>query len=448
MRPWCCAAALQLLATSLASGAEISFVREVAPILVDQCLECHRSGKSKGSYRLDTFELMQKAGDSEARPLVPGDPSRSEFLRLIAATDEEERMPKKGDPLSESQQSVIRKWIAEGARFDGKDVRAPLITLVPEKPRPRAPERYPRSLPVTALALSGDGRLLAVSGHHEVTLWDGRTGRLTARIGGMPEKVNALRWVGSSNLLAVAGGTPARSGEVWLVAVDKRAPVKRLVATGDSVLALAASPDGSRLAAAGADNHIRLFAMPEGRLLWDVEPHAEWVTTLAFSPDGKHLASGSRDRMARLFDPASGGIEITHTGHEAAVTNILFSRDGTEILSGDASGQVRRWGLDGSAKKDSTLRPSRQDVTGLAFFDDELAAATADGLIVTMDFKTRRVKDRLVRHQDRLNVLDVVLLSTGPLIASGSHDGEVRIYDARQQKEILKFIASPGFDAP
>lgn len=447
-RPWRCAAILQLLAASLASAAEISFVREVAPILVDQCLECHRSGKSKGSYRVDTFELLQKPGDSEARPVLPGDPGRSELLRLIVSGDADERMPSKGDPLSDRQQSVIRKWIAEGARFDGKDARAPLATLIPEKPRPRAPARYPRPLPVTALAVSGDGRAVAVSGHHEVTLWDGRTGRLAGRIGGMPEKVNALRWVGSSDLLAIAGGTPARSGEVWLVAVDKRAPVKRLVATGDSVLALAASPDGSRLAAAGADNHIRLFAMPEGRLLWDVEPHADWVTALAFSPDGKHLASGSRDRTARLFDPASGAIEATHTGHEAAVTSILFTRDGGEVLSGDASGQIRRWGLGGDAKKDSTLRPSRQDVTGMAFLDDEFAAATAGGLIVTMDVKTRKVKESLVRHQDRLNVLDVVPSPAGPLVVSGSHDGELRIHDMRQKKEILKFIASPGFDAP
>lgn len=438
---------LQLVAPPLVSAVPVSFVREVAPILVDQCLECHRSGKSKGAYRLDTFELLLKPGDSEARPITAGNPEQSELLRLIVSKDEDERMPKKGDALSQDQQSAIRKWIAEGARFDGKNSRAPLVELIPEKPRPRAPDKYPRPLPVTALAVNGDGSLLATSGYHEVLLWDGREGKPKGRVGGMTEKVHALCWVGSTHLLAAAGGAPARSGEVWLLDAGKRLPVKRLLAATDSVLALACSPDGSRLAAAGADNRLRMFAMPEGKRLWDIEPHADWITALAFSPDGKILASASRDRTARLFDAVTGTIEATHTGHDTAVTSIQFSRDGKEVFSGDAGGQIRRWGLDGEEKKDSTIRVSRAEVTALGFSDEQLVAATAGGLVVTLDPKTRKVVGTLFRHGDRVNAMELLLASPDSCIVTGSHDGEARIFDFRSKKQILKFIASPGFES-
>ena len=437
------AAAVAALLTA-PSFAAVSFVREVAPVLVKQCVECHRADKAKGRYRLDHFEALLKPGDSGAKPVTPGKPEASELLRLIVTHDEDERMPQKGDALPKAQQEMIRQWIAEGAKFDAADRKAALATLLPEAPRPKAPEKYPRPLPVTALAASADGARLAVSGYHEVTVWDLKTGRLSGRIGNMPEKVNALAWSGS--LLVVGGGTPLRSGEVWLVDTAKKNAARRLFTTKDTVMAVACTKDGKLLFAGGADNRLRAFSLPEGKPLWNVEPHADWIMALAASPDGKHLATASRDRTARLFDATSGRIEATHTGHAAAVTSVIFKPDGEEVLSGDAEGKIRRWKLDGNGDSGTTLRPGRTDVLGIGFYEAETVTALANGMVGSLDLKSRKVKDKLAQHQDRVNALVVAATPDGPRIVSGSHDGEVRVYDVKLKKEILKFTASPGLD--
>lgn len=434
------------LLTTVAPAAEISFSKQIAPILVDQCVECHRAGKAKGGYRLDTVELMLKAGDSETAPVVAGKPDESELLKLIVTPQEDDRMPKKADALPEKQSALIRDWISSGAKLDVADKRATLASILPEKEKTQSPDKYPKALPVTALALSPDGRTLACSGYFEVTLWDVATGKLKDRIGGMPERVLGLAWP-VENQLAVGGGVPGRSGEVWIVNPAKPAERRRLMTSRDCVLALAASHDGKLLAAGGADTILRCFDLPAMKLKWQIEPHADWITAVAISPDGSRIATTSRDRTARRIDSSNGEIEGTFTGHDCAILSVAFTPDGKESISGDVEGQLRRWDRNGEAKKDSTLRPAgRTEVTVLAFLDPETpAAATGSGVVITLDLKKRQAKDRITRYDDRVNVLLVARMGDITRIISGCHDGKVRIHESGKPEPLVQFVASPGW---
>lgn len=432
--------------TTFASAGEVSFSKQIAPILVDQCVECHRAGKAKGGYRLDTVELMLKPGDSETAPIVAGKPAESELLRLIVTTEEDDRMPKKADALPEKQAALIREWIAAGAKLDVSDPKAALTSILPEKEKAQVPDRYPKPLPVTALALSPDGLTLACSGYFEVTLWDTATGKLKSRITGMPERVLGLAWP-VENQLAVAGGVPGRSGETWVVNPAKPAERKRLMTSRDCVLALAASADGRRVAAGGADNLLRCFDLPAGKQQWQIEPHADWITAVAFSPDGTRLATASRDRTTRRIDSANGEIEGTFTGHDCAVLSVAFTPDGKESISGDVDGQMRRWDRVGEAKKDSTMRPAgRTELTALAFLDaDTPVAAAGNGTVISLDAKARKPKARITQYDDRVNVILVRLVGQTSRIISGCHDGKVRISEPGKAEPVLQFVASPGW---
>jgi WD40 repeat protein len=145
-----------------------------------------------------------------------------------------------------------------------------------------------------------------------------------------------------------------------------------------------------------------------------------------------------------LLDAAAGGVDATHTGHSTAVTSIAFEPGGKEVLSGDAEGQVRRWNLTGEGSKDTTARPSRSEVLRIGFFDDETVVALAVGLVASVDAKSRRVKSKLTVHADRVNAMEIVFPPDGARIFSGSHDGEIRVHDVKQKKEVLRFSASPG----
>ncbi len=441
---------LLILSFALYAGAvvaaPVSFSNQIAPLLVDQCVECHRAEKAKGGYRLDTFEQLLRKGDSDEAPVTPGKPEESELYELIVAHDAADRMPKKADALPEKEAGLIRQWIAEGAKFDGPEVKKTLASLLPEK-RTQIPEKYPRPIPVTAMALNGDGKVLVTSGYHEVLAWDPETGRLRGRIGGMPERLLGLSFVKGGPWLVAAGGVPGRSGEVWIVNFAKPAERKRLAQLRDCVLCAVTTPDGGTLITGGVDNSVRAFSLPDGKLLWSIETHADWVLGLAMSPDGKQVATASRDRTARVLDVKTGVIEGTFTGHEVPVLSVAFSPGGHELISGGTDGEVRRWKLNGEGIKDTTIRPGgRTEVLGLAFLKaDTPLAVLANGLAMTMEPKSRKGKDKLTRHEDRVNALCLSGVGDAQRLITASHDGQVRVVEVKTAKEILKWIASPGW---
>ncbi|HYF36145.1 MAG TPA: c-type cytochrome domain-containing protein, partial [Prosthecobacter sp.] len=256
------------------AAAPISFSKQIAPILADQCLECHRAEKAKGSYRLDTFEHLLKPGDSEEPAVVPGKPGMSLLHQLLVTPDDDDRMPKKADPLPAQDIALIKQWIIEGAEFDGPDSKAALATLLPQKST-QAPDKYPRPIPITALALNGDGKVLATSGYHEVLLWNPDDGKLRARIRDLPERILGLTFVKGGPWFTVAGGTPGRSGEVWIVNATEPTERKRLTQLRDCALCAVTTPDGTRLITGGADNRVRCFSLPDGKPLWNIEMHAD-----------------------------------------------------------------------------------------------------------------------------------------------------------------------------
>ena len=72
----------------------------------------------------------------------------------------------------------------------------------------------------------------------------------------------------------------------------------------DEVYAVAFRPDGARLASAGRDGAVWLWALARGEEVARLPGHKAYVWSLAFSPDGTTLASGSEDSTVRLWDTA------------------------------------------------------------------------------------------------------------------------------------------------
>ena len=105
----------------------ISFSASIAPLLLENCQGCHGAKKSEGSYRVDTFELSTGEGDSGAVGFVAGSIDDSEALRRVLSDDVSERMPLDRDALSAEQIELLRRWVAEGAKFDGENSQVALL---------------------------------------------------------------------------------------------------------------------------------------------------------------------------------------------------------------------------------------------------------------------------------------------------------------------------------
>jgi len=106
-----------------ASAAEkVSFNRDIRPILSDKCFHCHGpDGKEqKAGLRLDQRDAALKGGDS-GPAFVPGKPEKSELVTRVLSKDTDEIMPppKQHKPVTPAEAELLRRWIAEGAEYQG-----------------------------------------------------------------------------------------------------------------------------------------------------------------------------------------------------------------------------------------------------------------------------------------------------------------------------------------
>lgn len=437
------AALLVCLVAMTAAQAEspVSFGKDIAPLLQRRCVACHGEESTKGGYRLDSFQRLSKAGDSDLPSLVAGKPNESELYRLLVESDPHDRMPQKADPLPAPEIALIERWIKEGAGNDGGPANRPLAELVRETRLLRAPEKYARPMPVTALAFSPDARQLAVSGYYEVTLWDVETGVLLRRIGGLPERITSLAWQPKTRLLAVGGGTPSQWGTVALVDPAADFAVQLLCDLPEMALSIAFNPDGSQLAAGSGDRTIRFFDVANRRQTRLLRPHADWVQSIAFSTDGTHLLSASRDRTVRVANTVTGQIEATYAGHDTAVLTAIFSRDGRTAFSLAQSSPVHLWeAASGRETKEKPFvmegRPER-----LAWVSTGLAAGCADGLVRIYQVSDRQLLSTLYGHSDAVTALAVSRSSD--VFATGSYDGTVCVWNPACETYATRFVASP-----
>jgi mono/diheme cytochrome c family protein len=113
------AVAAQDPAAKVAPAADrIDFGKQVVPILLQRCIECHGPKQQKGDLRLDSKAALFPEGDEAAWSVVAGKPDESELIRRIGLPlADEEIMPNKGEPLSKAQQEVLHRWVAEGAEW-------------------------------------------------------------------------------------------------------------------------------------------------------------------------------------------------------------------------------------------------------------------------------------------------------------------------------------------
>jgi cytochrome c553 len=124
---------------ALAADSAPSFTRDVKGILSNRCVRCHgpdpegRAGGGDEGLRLDTFGGATADLGGHAA-IVPGKPDDSEIIARITSTDPDLVMPppEAGQPLSEKQVDLLKRWIASGATYE------PHWAYVPPK-RPSLP---------------------------------------------------------------------------------------------------------------------------------------------------------------------------------------------------------------------------------------------------------------------------------------------------------------------
>lgn len=269
------------------------------------------------------------------------------------------------------------------------------------------------------------------------TIWDGKTGKVIAKID-----------PGEDRFLAGLNVSPDGSKMVWQeyatafiydVASSRRISVRHPESetikgherAQANIYATAFSPDGKWLATASADKTTRIWDVPTGELLTVLDGHRDTVRYVHFLGDGKRLLTLSDDGTARIWaaiapneilpparfqekiiTPAvrKGAVWLVaieddnsvtvwdythnslvaslrgHTKHDSSPTvdRAYIDPDGTRLVTEVGDGTVRVWNLEtGTELSHVTVNPTAQEISDIGLSrDGRLAYAAADDLYV------------------------------------------------------------------
>ncbi len=98
----------------------VDFSRDVRPILANHCWNCHGPDESsrEAELRLDLRDGAVAKSPSGHHAIVAGEPTASELIARIEATDDSQMPPASFQkPLSPQQREILRRWVAEGAPY-------------------------------------------------------------------------------------------------------------------------------------------------------------------------------------------------------------------------------------------------------------------------------------------------------------------------------------------
>ncbi|KAK3278126.1 hypothetical protein CYMTET_13902, partial [Cymbomonas tetramitiformis] len=296
---------------------------------------------------------------------------------------------------------------------------------------------------------------------------------------------------------AIVSGSRDRTARLW-----EAGGHTLLAGHSGSVSSVAFSADGAMVASGSDDSTVRLWAADSGAQVMSLQGHGRWVSSVAFSSDGTWLASGAYDRTVRLWNLVSTPVaSLELAGHAAPVTCVAFSCDGTILASGSDDRTVQLWGVSGEGMGVGVLEPGRpltvlqghtKRVTSVAFSADggTLASASDDGAvqlwdvtssqplralhlptgasIASLSFGAGATADKLAGggadHRVWLwsvssgrclgclkghvgTVTAVAFASSGGMLASGSADKTVRLWDMALEFPRIEAEITGGTDA-
>jgi mono/diheme cytochrome c family protein len=303
-----CAAALLALAVPAAhaGGAakdksprepeKVSYYRDIRPLFQQHCQGCHQPAKAEGGFVMTSHADLLKQGDHEKPGVVPGEPDKSFVVEQITPHGKKPpEMPRGKDPLTDFQVKLIKRWIAAGAQDDTPASARVVIDA-------EHPPQYDLPPVITALAYSPDGKLLAVSGYHEILLHNADGSGLVARLVGQSERIQSLAFSPDGKWLAMTGGTPGLFGEVQIWNVKKRTLKVSLPITFDTVYGASWAHDGTRFAFGCADNSVRAISPVNGKQILFQGGHGDFVLGTTFSREDQYIISVSRDMSMKLTE--------------------------------------------------------------------------------------------------------------------------------------------------
>ncbi len=310
---------------------------------------------------------------------------------------------------------------------------------------------------VHEVVFSPVGKIVASgSSDNTIKLWSLPDGKLLTTLEGNKYSVNALAISPDGKILASGSGDSSNSSDgkiikLWTLPDGKPRTNLKGGNKYSSVKALVISPDGKNLISGSFDETsssdgktIKLWSLPDGKLLATFEEHKYSVNALAISPDGKILASdsyGDYDETIKLWSLADGKLLASLKGHKYSVRKLAISPDGKILASGSSDNSIKLWSLP-DGKLLATLEGHKYSVRELAISPDGkvLASGSDDNTIKLWSLPDGKPLATLEGHEGFVSAL--AISPDGKTLASGDSSGVIILWDL-EKRSFLSFLFDP-----
>lgn len=211
------------------------------------------------------------------------------------------------------------------------------------------------------------------------------------------------------------------------------------------LLAVACTSDPRFVACAGRDSMVRVFDVRSGTQIKALAGHRGAVTCLAFQKNTNTLFSGSEDRCVKQWDLNEMGYLETLFGHQESVNALdCWSREQPVSASGDRTVRVFKV----AQQSHLVFRGHQSAVDAVqAISDSTYVSGGQDGaLCLWRETSKKPVSVVKAAHgSDGASprwIVSLAALKMSDFVASGSHDGSVRLWEASNEAGKLREVAA------
>ena len=446
-----CCVALCVLASS-AFAAPADFTTTIAPLFDEHCSDCHGATDPDGELSLDTFDSLIKGGKT-GKAIEAGKAQESLLVKFLEGrsgkTGKNQFMPPGKKPhLKPEEIALVRQWIDAGA--PGPVGGAKPVDVLSRLPKIASATA---TKPVHSMAVSADGKIIALGKFGAVELIDAITRTPLRTIGGIAGNANALAFSNDGASLYAAAGDAGISGIAYQFNVADGKLIRKFAGHTDAVYAMALSPDGKLLATGGYDQKIGLWDAATGAATKLLKGHNGCINGLSFRPDGKVLASASADRTIKLWDPTTGARLDTLSQPTKEQFAVAFSADGKTLVAGGTDSRIRIWSVSAKAAEGSnpildTRFAHEGAVLRLVFSPDgkSLLSSASDRTVKIWNAADVTERKTLEKQSDWA---PAVAWLAADRVITARHDGTAALYElaANKSEPLLKANVAPAKSA-
>jgi WD40 repeat protein len=293
---------------------------------------------------------------------------------------------------------------------------------------------------VSGLSFSADKTRLATSAADSWTrVWDLANGQeIQAFPHGGP--VRGVAFHPTNNNLLVAGGADKT---VYVHTITH----SHLLVPGTPINSLAVMPNGSHVLAACADKTVKLYNTGNGNLERTFTGATSALQAVAVSKNGVLVAAASADNKVFLYNLADGKL-LARLPIPGTVRSLAFSANNQTLAAACVERSVQTWnvafnpGQPLPADFGKPMQTFRHAAVGVAFAPDSVSLYSAGNDKTIKLWKLASAGP--VKNFGHPNLVDAVAFSpSGTQLATGCHDGKVRLFDVAKGQAIKEINAHP-----